>query len=237
MWLEKVKKYNPEGDFVPLKVTFEMTTPIVLSHPWIHFDGLIAHFLLKEILGNEYYLLPGRGPIDFTSVMKLPLLKNEYGFFHTSVSIFEPKRVFATRIYKRFDDKNIERTKSKKKRIYLGSGYFKSFMISLPYIPARKVIFYCNGIETEIERLLKEVPGLGKKVDIGFGEIKSFKIKKIERDHSLVKNGKAMRPIPAEFVESFDEIVNMAYKPPYWAKENVTLCVPPLGKVKIKKKR
>jgi len=233
MWLEKVKNYDPGEEFVPLKITFEMITPVVLAHPWIHFDGLIAHFLLKDLLRRNYFLLPGRYPINFTSVMKLPIEKSRYDFYYSSVSIFEPKKAFATKIYKRFDDKNIDKLKTKKKKIRLGSGYYKSFMMSLPYIPARKVIFYCRGVKEEIERLVSEIPGLGKKVHIGFGEIKDVNIKKINIDKSIILNGKAMRPIPLHAVKKFKEMANMAYRPPYWAKENVTLCVPPFEEVQL----
>jgi len=115
----------------------------------------------------------------------------------------------------------------------LGRGFFRLYMMKLPYIPARTVTFYCRGIEGEIRDLLRDLPALGKKAVIGFGAISSYSVDVIEEDLSVVCNGVAMRPIPRWALKSWSELVPLAYKPPYWDKRNIELCAPPGSRVAL----
>jgi len=45
-----------------------------------------------------------------------------------------------------------------------------------------------------------------------------------------------MRPLPVEFCESYEEVAPLPYKPPYWEKRNVWMCVPPFTRCELKEK-
>jgi len=230
--IDRVRGYNPPTDFSPLEVTFDMSTPIALAHPYISFDGLLANVLLKDILGDNFYNLPSKEPINFSQYLKLPL--KLYGdIYHSSVSIFDITDFYITTVYKRFCEEYLGHLSIRKKRIHRGSGFYKDFMIRLPYIPTKTVKFYCNGNLDEVFRLANMVTHLGKKTAYGFGQVKSVNVKEIDNDISLTRDGMAMRPIPVSMVKEFEDQVMLACKFPYWDKRNVRLCVPPNAKVRL----
>jgi len=229
---EMVKTYTPnQNTFRPFKLTFNMMTNICLSHPWISLDGILAHILLRKLLGDDFYYLPSSMPIDFFEMVALPLKKyalDDLFIYHGSVSLFEREKLFIDKIYKRFEDGKMKFMDSgRSTKIDITRGRFKNYMINLPYLPIDKIIFYGNGDIEEIKTLLPYLPGLGKKIAAGFGFFRSFEITQIKKDKSLVnEENRAMRPIPCEFLDerkNYEKIV-LAYKFPYWAKGNITLC-------------
>lgn len=226
------------GTFQPFKVDFSLMSPIVMAHPYIHFDSIIAHLLLRKLLGPDFYLLPTNLPIDFFSILKLPLKKYPHEknpFYHGSVSLFKNENLSTSTIYKRFHERDLGYLKTKKKKIATNSGTLKDHAIKLPQISTTNVYFYGNGNINEIRRLLEGLPGLGKKISIGHGFIKNFEVKKIENDYSILKNGWTMRPIPINAVNLTTNVkkIILSYKFPYWAKTNITLCIPPGEKISI----
>ena len=233
------------SNFTPVKIEFRLATPIALSYPYLNFDGLIAHLWLRATLGEKYRALPTKRVIDFTYGPEFPLKPFEANgrrIYHASVSLidtenpeeaFNTLKVKVTRIYKRFHQKNLDWEKLRVKSIQIASGYFRSFIISIPYIPARRVIFYANADPEKLDYLLSGLVGLGKKTAIGFGMIRDYKITDTKKDYSIVKDGYAMRPIPREFLRAYEELIPLAYKPPYWYSKNITLCSPPFSKVEL----
>jgi len=234
--------------YKPLKVVFDMSTPIMLGYPFIHFDGLIEHFLAKEALGEDFYLLPSRKPIDFNAslpevIKRAYFMKHDKKDYvcHASVSIFQDDEAISSEIvYKRFDDENIDNLKTRKKQIRIDSGMFRSYRMVFPYNYSKSVVFYANGDLKYVSELLEQVEYLGKKPALGYGQIRGIEIKENKEDFSLTRNNKTMRPIPLEYInEHFDinttglELALMSYKTPYWSKKNVTLCVIPFSTIAL----
>ena len=229
----KLKQYEPPQDFEPLKVVFRMTSPIMLGHPFIHFDSLILHLLYRDLLGDDYYCLPSKDPIDFSQYVKAPIKQTE-DVYHTSVSLFDTDTKFATTIYKRFCTEYLELLQTKKRKIRRGSGFFRDYMMRMIYIPAKTVYFFVNGNKPEISRLLKSMVYLGKKTAYGYGRVKSIHIESTDRDYSIIKDSKAMRPIPIRMLRDAEVKAMLAYKPPYWDKHSVELCAFPNTEVKLR---
>ncbi len=216
----------------PLKITIDLVFPVALAFPWVAFDGLLAHLALLRDMGDDYFLLPSKTPVNITKDLYIPLSR-WHDIFLSSVSIFEPYKVFEETIYKRFEEKGAPEIGRKRKKVHINSGYFRNFMIAMPYVPARRVIFYAHGEGEEVEDLLSYLPGIGKKVAIGFGEVGKITVEPIKQDYSLVKDGLAMRPIPVEYVKDYEESAYLAYTFPYWDKSLVKECVVPFSKVRI----
>jgi len=227
--VERRKKMNYE----PLKITFNLSSPISLTHPWMHFDGLVAHLLTIDALGDYFYLLPNKFPFSrMLKGIRLPPfpIKDNQGLYHCSVSIFDSDRKALEILYKRFED----RWAGGKRKIYKGSGFFKDYMIQHIYIPTRTVIFYMLADYELIGRLCSLVNGLGDNTRVGWGAVRNFKIERQREDWSLVYDGIAMRPIPEKFLKSASEFVNVAWRPPYWAPESIAKCAIPGAKVELK---
>lgn len=162
-------------------------------------------------------------------------LKKTAGIYHSSSSMFDFNDMHTTTIYKRFCEKYLDMRRMRKGTIDRGRGFFRDFMISLPYLPARRITFYACGNKREIARLLSGLPGLGKKTAIGFGFVNSFEIEALENDISIISNGMAMRPIPTLLLKSYDDVAILNYKSPYWAYDKVAPCAPPLSRVLLSK--
>ncbi|MEM3480656.1 MAG: hypothetical protein QXP84_07665 [Candidatus Korarchaeum sp.] len=225
--------------YEPLKITFELRTPVVLAHPWLHFDGILAHMALRDALGPGYFDLPSKAAIGWEKIVEkkspLPLAKfcvEGDCIFKASVALFETEGFQLTTIYKRFFEAKAHEIR-KAKKVDVVRGPFRSWALRLPYVPSKKAVFYAVGDEEEIGKLLRHLPGLGKKTAIGFGEIRSFTIERSE-DNSLVMDGIAMRPIPVKMLRSFSEAFLLACSPPYWLRENVRLAAPPGALVELR---
>jgi len=226
--MTKIKKYKPSQDFQSCKVIFTMRSHIYLTHPWINFDSLIAYSCLKDILKTDFYKLPSKLPLDIYQNLQLPI-KQSKGVYHTSISFFSNDNVNLDTIYKRFETNNLHHlTENKRKgKIRKGSGPFRDYMIKLPYIPTKSVTFYVNADIEELRHLLKNITNLGKKKSIGGGLIRDITINENEEDRSLIYENKAMRPLPVKEFGPGMKMVMLAYKFPYWDKQNVGMCIFP----------
>lgn len=227
------KRHKQKMHYVPLKITFHMSAPIALTHPWMHFDGLIGHLLLVDALQDDYFILPRKFP--FSRLLKhveLPPfpIKETAKMYHASVSIFDTDRKGLEILYKKFED----RWAGGKKKIQKGSGYFRDYMMQHIYMPTRTVIFYVNGDYEILHRLCTIIIGLGDNTRVGWGAVKNFEIQETIQDYSIIAQGIAMRPIPQQLLKSSSDMVALGWKPPYWAPENVDLCAPPGAKVELK---
>lgn len=209
----------------PFKVLIRLGSPVCLTFPFLHFDSLIAHLDLIDKYGPKYFEFD-RMVYNPQLVQELPLKKSG-DIYHGSIAFFEPETSFKyVRIYKRFEDKYS--TNLKKRKLSIGSGYFRSFAIAEPYIPAQYAIFYANGDVERVKYLLENyLHGLGNDIRIGWGSVRDIEIREIPEDKSLIKDGKAARVLPVRICKNYSQTAYLAYKPPYWHKRNVELCVIP----------
>lgn len=234
-WIHGIKAPN---DSVPCKITFKMQAPIYLGHPWINLDSLLTYCVLQDQFGDEIVNLPNKIPIDLGNV-DIPVT-NTLGVNHTSISFFNDELKVLDQndfqldtIYKRFEGKDTDYLKPNKRKgkIRKGSGKFRNFWLRLPYLTPQTVVFYANGNIEGLKYLLDNIHTLGLKRSINAMNIKSVKIKEIETDMSLEHEEKAMRPLPCKKWGAGYNNVNLAYKPPYWDKKNVEMCIFPLSKI------
>lgn len=237
---KKIDEYVVGDDFEPLEVVFKIKPPIYINSPWIHFDGLINYLCFRDCLGEDFYILPSDFTVD-TSNLMLPLKQcvvDEFQVYHSSVAIYNQANLMMDTIYKRFTDKEtyLLTKKQQQGRIHTNSGFFKDFMIHYPILLTDTLTFYCNGDKKELDRLLNNLSFIGKKTSIGSGKILNYTIQSIEEDYSFFKDNKIMRPIPSKFKLPLLEgmiIQRQSYKPPYWDKNNMTMCYVPPNQIKI----
>lgn len=226
-------KHRRKMYFEPLKITFHMSSPISLTHPWLHFDGLVGHLMMISALGEDFFILPPKFPfgrmLRNVEVPQFPI-RHKKGMYYASASIFDTDRKALEILYKKFED----RWAGGKKKIYKGMGYFRDYMIQHIYMPACSVIFYVFGDRAFLAELCRLVIGLGDNTRVGWGAVRSFSIESMSEDYSVVRDGIAMRPIPEHLLEFASEKVALAWKPPYWAPESVAICAPPGAEVRLK---
>jgi len=206
----------------------------MLGHPWLAFDGILAHLINRELRGQDYWTLPSKEVVSQHFLYRgsvMPLAQTEK-LFHASVAQFDVNQAGVATIYKRFAERHVDKLHVKRRFINVGGGLYRAYMMRLPYLPARKATFFCRGDLQEVLRLISFLPGLGKKVAYGYGMIRSVSVDETDDDYSFVMDGVAMRPLPCKFGYDSTEKMMLAYRSPYWDKRNVAACVPPGAKLR-----
>lgn len=232
------KKKNFKGQWSNFKITFHLSSPITITHPFLNLDSVIQHMLMLENLDRDYFITDKKQNLSELLVASKPPFagivskKHEITLNAVSTAIIEDDVEYRTEtIFKRFEDRFLGDG-----QIRVGSGLFKAYAIKHIYIPASKVSFYITGVKDAIVEILeRNLFGIGDNVRIGYGWIRKIEVEDTDDCYSVVKDGLAMRPIPVEMAIEYEEAVPMPYRPPYWDKKNVRLCVPPFSKVKLKK--
>lgn len=238
--LDRLAGYQPPTDFVPLQVEFRLATPLMMGYPWIYGDAFLARLLMEEILEDDFYNLPAKEPLPIWKHLKLPVARREFRavdgrpafIYHASAGILDTDEKHTTVLYKRFHEAPDLKTKAK---IRQNAGPYRGYMLKFPYSASRTVKFNFLGDEKEITRLVREVRFIGKKRDVGGGQVANVTIQRLETDESIVREGTAMRSIPTQILKSMEciRVILMAYRFPSWDPANVCLCVAPGGKCEI----
>lgn len=235
---EQIRGYQCGEDYCPLQVSFKVRPPVFLAHPWLYFDSLIQYLCLRDCLCELFYILPTDMHVPVED-LQIPIKKTG-DVYHASVSQFDRAPLYQSTIYKRFNDKSVEslKPKQRKGRVHTDRGYFKDFMINLPFITPNEISFYTYADKFEIKRLLPHLSHLGKKGAIGGGKILKYSVKETETDYSFYKDGQIMRPIPHELAKNFplvegSQFMNSSYKPPYWDKSNIKMCLVPQSQITV----
>lgn len=223
----RIKDYKTSEDYTPLQIVMEVIPPIYVTATSIHLDSLLSYLCAREALADLFYCMPTEKTID-TGLLDLPLKKTD-DVYHASIGIYNNPKLYKDTIYKRFTDKETYKLtkKQQKGRIKTNQGYYKDFMINLPVLITDKITFYCNGDKKEITRLLEHLTTIGKKTSIGSGRIHKITVNETGEDYSFFKDGEIMRNIPISIKIPIVEgmrFEQQPYKPPYWNKNNITMC-------------
>ena len=234
--MQKILNYETGCNYSSLEIVMDVIPPIYITSPWLHLDSILSYLCLRDALDDLFYCLPTEEIIDI-SLLDIPLKKTA-DVYHSSVGIFSNPKLYKDTIYKRFTDKETHKLTRKQQtgRIKTNQGHFKDFMINIPILITNKITFYCNGDKSEINRLLSHLTRIGKKTSIGSGRIKKITINDLSEDYSFFKDNCIMRPIPATMdVPVFEGMIfqKQPYKPPYWDKNNVCMCIVPENQIKL----
>jgi CRISPR type IV-associated protein Csf3 len=207
--------------------------PLVMKSRWLNFDGILSYLQARAYLGRDYYLLPSKTPLSkeemYSDNLPPQLVFETDGLVHASVAEFDAsvEMVRKVTLYKRIDEATLYLLESDIRRINVGSGIFRAYMMSLPLLPASKASFYINGDLQGILELCQHLVGLGADENVGFGDIRSVSVEETPEDYSLVKDGVAMRPLPTKLGYRGTVLMWLPWQAPYWGKQNVASCVAP----------
>jgi CRISPR type IV-associated protein Csf3 len=239
---QKIKAYiPPKWSFEPFKLRFHLDSPVMLSYPFLFFDGLIAHIHAQVVLDDIFGLLP-RNPINFIDGLPLPIKKlewnNDYIYCASTSHFLYHDAISTTNIRKKFDDNNaiehLDMSIHKNTKIDTQRGTTKNYDMRMIINYSPYVDFWVNGDIDAIMELCKFATGLGKKRNVGYGKVRKVELLPCVEDQSVFYKGLYNRPVPIELAKGlslpeYQKIVNIAYKPPYWDKANVKPCYVPEG--------
>ncbi len=181
----------------------------------IHLDSLLAwaicpgHLIDKGLERNE-----------IPEIQRLPFGEwhiNGFWGWHAS-ALFPDGEIESLQYWrKKFRTNRIQMTKGSPN---LMSGKYKEYNIPIPLILCNTITAYALGSRKRINQLLKRIKYIGKKGAYGKGCVVSVSTEVIEKDFSLIKNGKTMRFLPAKKGGRYGRVL-----PPYWnATERIQTC-------------
>lgn len=209
----------------PFKLTLTLSTPVAINHPWLHLDGLLAHLSLLHQLGQDYYLLPTKEVVEVSYDTGLARIGE---MFCGSISFFEPADMFSMRYYKRPEIRDFPG-----RRVDISRGHYRAWMLRHIYVAARVCMFHGRGDIETVWSLVYDLTHIGNDNRVGWGKIRDLRIEEMDEDWSVVREGRATRPIPVAYLRRWSDAVPLAWKPPYWAPGNVALCAPPGAEIEL----
>jgi CRISPR type IV-associated protein Csf3 len=103
--------------------------------------------------------------------------------------------------------------------IQTACGPEKSYDLPIYLRHVERVDWWCVGDSDEVLRLLMRVSGLGKRRNIGYGQISGWRVQSVDQDYHLCgPEGQLMRPMPVAGGQIYQDapIMSWAYRPPGW---------------------
>ena len=87
----------------------------------------------------------------------MPLKIWRENIYYASAGFYDGVEGIAT-YHKKWDEEydDLVDFKGKRAKIYVGSGFYKSFSLKNRYISAEKIVFFAKGDKNEIEKLLEQ---------------------------------------------------------------------------------
>ncbi len=245
----------------PLRITVFLLTPIVFPQNGIHLDALLTELVAKELFSHD---IDRWQDLDKQINLPLPLdkTKGKYPIWKASIGFSSPLvREYQDFWIKRTNDEfaglkssnivwpagviNGNVSKSLAKEVHIekatgpannpSRGGFRSYYETRNLLSTDYLIFHAVGNKSEVNRLLTQLKGIGKKTAIGYGKIVNVEVEEIKEDYSLfTPNQKPARNLPAEdFPNTKAQIVASRAVPPYWSKRYLIVCFAPSSPIPV----
>lgn len=216
----------------PLKITFELATPMAEESYPIHLDSIIAFCKVQQ---DKQLLAQFKSEEDFysQSLQNLPLTKDESGVWQASklflkvrgTSLGTNRKHFFVRrteieeiaMRREWPERNQESfftSKFKASLVDTSRKMTKNHLVFYPIRDVETAVAYCIGDKAAIEELLTHLNGVGKYVNRGHGKIVSINVEVNNQANDLWK----LRAMPYQ-IEGYEPI-EMAITPPYFDKTN-----------------
>lgn len=204
------------------KIRFHLNSPLSLNSPILHLDGILTTAMLHKKKKEDPFIKTNINQIS-NELVNLPIKFDK--FYYASAAIYDMSRRYITNIYKKpVDNYHLWVNKDKAN---LQQGLHKTYIVQVSYLPISYVDFYVetDNIE-ELKELLTYLPGLGKYVNEGFGEIKGMEFEEVGGS-AIIREGKTMRSLPVSYgILCRGKIMNVPYTPPYFKRTDEKCYLP-----------
>ena len=203
--------------FEPISITVMLKQAIIFYDP-LYLDNLLARCVLESVQGDA---ILGNTPEPYWFPLPLKMLWcADNGCPLWAASVFLPEgKVITDMVY---FHKRTERFEFSEKQPKSNVGRWMSRRI--PYqtqqAETKRWAAYCIGNAEEIGKLLSNVRFLGKRRNVGFGEVDHFDIQPWDGKpiDTMVQDGKLVHAIPQEcsLVATRTAPVLVGWTPPQW---------------------
>lgn len=204
----------------PLKITAKMMTGEIITYDkYLPFDAAMADIWMRE--NHPEIMASSQSSIsqDNLIIAELPLARLGQGDDWYWACSFACGEILGEEIvywHKRFDSQNAEEFVDFGKRrgaVNTSSAKYKNYRMPMVKVLVPELVWYAVGELSDVERLVKKIPALGKKRSQGFGIVREWIVAEWPEDLS------SLRAIPDENGEFYTGI-----KPPYWLPLNKRRC-------------
>lgn len=207
------------SNFKPFKIVFELDGSGIIwdENSPIMLDSLVA-YALRPFKTKQRHLTRDDAPDDFNLPFAMWKHGNSRGWCASALfldgEIDKTIEYWRKRFRLSFAPGLIEGSPN------LSNGKYRDYNVPMQKILCNNLVAYGYGNRKSIQReLRRSLKYLGKKKAYGFGRIEHIDSEYIDKDASLVRDGKAMRWLPdlngLRMVRTF---------PPYWHPHNVVNC-------------
>jgi CRISPR type IV-associated protein Csf3 len=210
--------------FSTLVVRAYLQTPVI-SDKYLPLDGILFNQMIRDNFGQKVFTKSRSNSAKIYSGKYLPLLKrndqskNEW-YYACSFAVWSPDTTRGISEYAKRFDTNLAVScidfGKKRGRVDTARGDNKNYFIKEYTFNSPYVEWYCRGIKSELEMLLKFCTHIGKKSAQGFGSVLNWTVEETERDwYKNDNSGKVMRAIPSN-----KGIAIYGIRPSYWHQDH-----------------
>lgn len=223
------------NNFRNLEVTAWLGSAVIADR-FLPLDGILLYQQTRQRLGPADYTLPGQSTIDTEGAdqFDLPLAHVESGrewYYRCSFAQWSAYIDGTDHWAKRYDNGMSDYVDfSGRGTVDIAAGRYKAYHHPVFYRSALYLRWYCVGDMDKIAELLSVTTHIGKKTAQGWGRVREWKIRLMQNDYSIVRNGSLMRAVPKKDVPhgiSYN-MANYGIRPSYWKKSNQFLVAMPI---------
>lgn len=200
----------------PLLVTAEMLDGRVIDNEMqLPLDSFLAYAWMVEHHPELMDVSRSGIPASELITPKLPLALRGHGddwYWAASWAFGEPLKEQTVYVHKRFDDDLAAEYvdfQGRRGTVNVQSGYYKAQRKPNAVFLVPRLWWCCVGNKDEVERLLRHIPAIGKRRNIGFGRVREWRVEYADEDLSDA------RAIPDEQGSE-----RMGIRPPYWLNQH-----------------
>lgn len=220
-------------DVEPLRIRAWLRTGVVTDGA-LPLDGILLFQAMRHTYGPQAATLPGQVSAR-QAWIPMPLQRlhpdTPDWYYACSFAVWpehtrEGKAYWEKRFQTRHDDLlDLGRTT----RIIIEKGRYRSYHMPVFYLTALHIDWYAVGERRGVLALLRDVWAIGKKTAQGWGRVLRWEVTPWAEDWSVYRAGRLQRAVPAAHLPAFHPgaLQLTGFRPPYWARENQTLCAVP----------
>jgi len=221
----------------PLQITAYLSSPIAVYDDWTpQLEGILIYQLLSNLgLAHPNPSIEQVKENQTIIDRYLPIKKDpEHTFYYCSNPVYTYHSEEQSRFRKRWspDQEACINWGKRKPKFETSQGAEKAYDLPLFLRLTPRIDWFAIGTRYQVEPLLNDVSGLGKKRSQGFGQVSKWVVKEVKDDWSLVREGELMKPVPNVVFKELGitqlyNLLQWGWKPPIWLPENKNLCFMP----------
>jgi CRISPR type IV-associated protein Csf3 len=212
------------ANYVPLRVEFDVETPMVVPARPIMLDALLAFGAVQQ----SYRA----GRRDYSAQEELPLARSEKADASTDW-VWKASALHITyradpigqqysrpfQLHEWVSHRGTAWEPTSRDGIDGGSGSMKAYLLRTEVAWVSRCMAWCVGDRASVVSLLTELDGVGSKTRLGWGRLRGIRVVEDEAASTLWQR----RVLPAWFPRPVGDthvLGTSALRPPYWKREN-----------------